>query len=106
MAKFHGKIGYGITQEDPNRPGVWKEEIIEKEYFGDIIKNTRKIQSSGLLNDNVIVSNDFSVIADSFAKENLGRMLYVEYMGSKWKIQYADVQYPRINLTVGEVYNG
>lgn len=103
MAKYYGKIGYAISEEV--KPGVWKKRITEREYFGDIIRNTRKLQSSGNLNDNIIVSNEISIVADPFANENFHSMLYVEYMGAKWKISNVEVQYPRLNLTIGEVYN-
>lgn len=103
MAKYYGKIGYAISEEV--KPGVWKKRITEREYFGDIIRNTRKLQSSGNLNDNIIVSNEISIIADPFANENFHSMLYVEFMGAKWKISNVEVQYPRLILTIGEVYN-
>lgn len=103
MAKYYGKIGYAISEEV--KPGVWKKRITEREYFGDIIRNTRKLQSSGNLNDNIIVSNEISIVADPFANENFHSMLYIEYMGAKWKISNVEVQYPRLNLTIGEVYN-
>ena len=32
-------------------------------------------------------------------------MRYVEFMGAKWKISSVEVQYPRLILTVGGVYN-
>lgn len=103
MAKYYGKIGYAISEEV--KPGVWKKRITEREYFGDIIRNTRKLQSSGNLNDNIIVSNEISIVADPFANENFHSMLYIEFMGTKWKISNVEVQYPRLNLTIGEVYN-
>lgn len=103
MAKYCGKIGYGISKEV--KLGIWKKEIIEREYSGDVTRNTRRLQSSGNLNDNVIVSNEISIIADPFANENFHSMLYVEFMGAKWKISNVDVQYPRLILTIGEVYN-
>ena len=104
MAKYYGKIGYAISEEV--KPGVWKKRITEREYFGDIIRNTRKLQSSGNLNDNIIVSNEISIVADPFANENFHSMLYIEFMGAKWKISNVEVQYPRLILTIGEVYNG
>lgn len=103
MAKYYGKIGYAISEEV--KPGVWKKRITEREYFGDIIRNTRKLQSSGNLNDNIVVSNEISIVADPFANENFHSMLYIEFMGAKWKISNVEVQYPRLNLTIGEVYN-
>lgn len=103
MAKYYGKIGYAITEEV--KPGVWKKRITEREYFGDVIRNTRRLQSSGNLNDNIIVSNEISIVADPFANENFHSILYVEFMGTKWKISNVEVQYPRLILTIGEVYN-
>lgn len=104
MAKYYGKIGYATSEEV--KPGVWKKRITEREYFGDVIRNTRRLQSSGNLNDNIIVSNEISIVADPFANENFHSMLYVEFMGAKWKISNVEVQYPRLILTIGEVYNG
>lgn len=104
MAKYYGKVGYATSEEV--KPGVWKKRITEREYFGDVIRNTRRLQSSGNLNDNIIVSNEISIVADPFANENFHSMLYVEFMGAKWKISNVEVQYPRLILTIGEVYNG
>lgn len=103
MAKFHGIIGYGITVE--TKPGVWKDQITEREYSGDLNKNTRRLQSSDQLNDNIVVSNEISILSDPFANENFHSIRYVEFMGTKWKITNVDVQYPRLVLTLGGVYN-
>ena len=103
MAKFFGKIGYAETQQ--TSPGVWEEEIIEREYFGDITRNIRRLQSSGNLNDNIVVANEISIVADPFANQNFHAMRYVEFMGTKWKISNVEVQYPRLILTLGDQYN-
>lgn len=104
MAKFFGAIGYAVTEE--TKPGVWKEQITERMYFGDLTRNTRKLQSTDQLNDNINVANEVSIVADPFANENFYSMKYVEFMGAKWKITSVEVQYPRLILTVGGVYNG
>ena len=57
------------------------------------------------LNDNLNISNEFSIIADPFAYENFQNMRYIVFMGAKWKITSVEVQYPRLILTVGGVYN-
>lgn len=103
MAKFFGKIGYAETKQ--TSPGVWEEEITEREYFGDLTRNTRRLQSSGNLNDNIVVANDISIVADPFANQNFHAMRYVEFMGTKWKISNVEVQYPRLILTLGDQYN-
>lgn len=104
MAKFYGAIGYAVTEE--TKPGVWKEQITERMYFGDLTRNTRKLQSTDQLNDDINVANEVSIVADPFANENFHSMKYVEFMGAKWKITSIEVQYPRLILTVGGVYNG
>ena len=103
MAKFYGNIGYIETVEV--EPGLWEEQIIERPYCGDLTSNTSRFQSSGGVNDNINISNNISIIADPYANENFHRMRYAEFMGTKWKITNAEVQYPRILLTVGGVYN-
>ncbi|MDE6019791.1 MAG: hypothetical protein K2H01_02160 [Ruminococcus sp.] len=104
MAKFYGSIGYAITEE--TAPGVWEEIITEHMYYGDLIRNTRKLQSTDQLNDNINVANEISILADPFAYNNFHSMKYVRFMGTKWKIISIEVQYPRLILTVGGVYNG
>jgi hypothetical protein len=104
MAKFYGPIGYAVTVE--TAPGVWTERIVERNYYGDVIRNTRRLESSGNLNDNINISNEISIVADPFANENFHTMRYVEFMGAKWKITCVEVKYPRLVLTVGGLYNG
>lgn len=104
MAKFYGAIGYAVTEE--TKPGVWMEKITERMYYGDLTRNTRKLQSTDQLNDDLNIANEISIVADPFANENFHSMKYAEFMGAKWKITSVEVQYPRLILTVGGVYNG
>ena len=103
MTKFFGKIGYAMTQE--TKPGVWTDQIIEHEYYGDLLRNSYRFQTSDKVNDDVLIANEFSIIADSFAKDNFHLMRYIEFEGTKWKITNVEVRYPRLNLTVGGIYN-
>lgn len=104
MAKFFGAIGYAVTSE--TKPGVYEEQIIEREYFGDVNRNIRKLENSKYLNDDINVSNEISIVSDPFANENFYSMRYAEFMGTKWKITSVEVKYPRLILTLGGVYNG
>ena len=103
MAKFCGVIGYAVTKE--TEPGIWEEQIIEVEYFGDVIKNSRRFSGSSKVNDDINISNQISIIADPFANNNFHAMKYVVFMGAKWKISEVTVQYPRLILTIGGLYN-
>ena len=104
MAKFYGVIGYAVTEE--TEPGIYEERIIEKEHFGDVIRNTRRLSNSAKVNDDITISNQISIVADPFANNNFHSMRYVSFMGSKWKVTEVEVQYPRLILTLGGVYNG
>lgn len=104
MPKFCGNIGYAISKE--TTPGVWIEDIVERQYFGDIYRNTRKLQSGNQVNDSIDISNEISILSDPFANENFHSMRYVTYMGAKWKVSSVEVRYPRLILTVGGLYNG
>ena len=103
MAKFFGNIGYATQVE--TAPGVWEDSIVERQYFGDLNRNMKQNQSSDTLNDNIMVSNEISILADPFANENFHLMRYVEFMGTKWIISSVEVQYPRLRLTIGGVYH-
>lgn len=103
MAKFFGAIGYAETKE--TTPGVWEEQITERTYYGDLTRNTRRLQTSDKLNDDINVTNEISIVADPFAYQNFHSMKYIVFMGAKWKIESVEVQYPRLILTVGGVYN-
>ena len=104
MAKFFGSIGFAESVE--TSPGVWDEAITERTYYGDLSRNVRRLQSGDKVNDDVNVSNEISIVADPFANQNFHSMRYVEFMGAKWKINNVEVQYPRLILTIGGLYNG
>ena len=103
MSKWCGVIGYADTQE--TNPGVWEEQYIERRYYGDVTRCARRLESSGDLNDDINASHEISIIADPFALNHFHTMRYAEFMGTKWKITNVEVQYPRLRLTVGGVFN-
>lgn len=103
MAKFCGVIGYVITRE--TEPGIYVEEIVENEYYGDVIRNTRRLREAAKINDDINISNQISIVADPFANNNFHAMRYIMFMGAKWKIIEVEVQYPRLILSIGGLYN-
>lgn len=104
MGKFFGAIGYAETKEVS--PGVWKEHIAERNYYGDITRNTRRLESGEHVNDDINVNNAISIVADAFANQNFFAIRYVKWMGAAWKVTNVEVQRPRLLLTIGGVYNG
>lgn len=104
MAKWYGKVGYVTTEK--TKPGVWEPKSVERPYSGDVISNTIRRTEAGKVNDDLSVANRISIVADPFAYENFSAIKYVEFMGNFWEVSTAEVQYPRIILTVGGVYSG
>lgn len=102
--KWSGIIGF--EEQVLTSPGVYASTITEKFFKGDILKNYRKTQVSENVNDNFSVSNEISIIADPFSLNNFYKMKYVTYMGQKWKVNSVTINRPRINLSIGELYNG
>ena len=107
MAKFHGKVGYNQGPvESPSGSGVYVPNIIEKTYFGDVIRNTRKIQEGTIVNEDLSVQNSISIVADAYANLNFFAIRYVEWLGGLWTVYEVVVEAPRLVLRLGGVYNG
>ena len=105
MAKWHGKVGYAICEEVS--PGVWQDKITICEYSGDVTRLTsRRSASQDSTNDELILDQQISILADPFAYQNFHSIKFVEFMGTMWKVTSVNPQYPRLVLTAGGVYNG
>lgn len=104
MQRFFGKVGYGISTM--TAPGVWKDVITEREYFGDVVRNSRGIQAPEKVNYDVTVGNSISIVADDHANEHFFAIRYVEWAGALWTVTDVEVQSPRLLLRLGGVYNG
>lgn len=104
MAKFCGLVGYGYTTE--TKRDVHEDETVEKKYYGDVTRNTRKWETGLDINDNLVVNNQISILADPYAYDHFFAIKYVEWMGTFWKVMNVEVQRPRLILTLGGVYNG
>lgn len=104
MSRFHGVVGYG--QQVESVPGVWVEEITERSYFGNVIRDSRNLREGENLNSDLSVSNSISVVADAHAYQQFTDIRYVEWHGIKWTVTEVEVQRPRLILRLGEVYSG
>lgn len=106
MARFHGAVGYGETVETPPDSGVWVDQVVEVSYFGDVIRNTRRLDEGEGLNNDIAVSNSISIVADQYAIEHFFLIKYVRWAGTLWTVTSVEVQSPRLTLRLGSVYNG
>ena len=98
MSKWFGKVGYQFPATETS-PGIWES--------GDIISDRRKRQNFGEINDTLNLADAVSILADPFAYDNCSRIVYVEIMGTRWKVTEIDPsQRPRLILTVGGEWYG
>lgn len=103
MSRTRSIIGFATTSED--KPGVWIEHIVERPYRGDMVRNSRRLQTTDQRNDSIVISNEMRIVADPYANENFHAIRYVEYLGTKWKVNNVEVAYPRLVLTLGGIYD-
>lgn len=101
--RWYGKIGYATSIE--TSPGVWEDKITEKNYRGEIIRCSSRWNNSSSINGDLTVSNQISILSDPYIIGNFQNIRYVELMGTLWKVTDVTVQYPRLVLTLGGVYN-
>ena len=104
MAKFYGVVGYGESQE--TSPGVWADVLVEFPYYGDVVRNSRKLEEGPGLNNDLTVGNSISIVADAYAREHFFAIRYVEWAGALWTVSDVVVESPRLQLRLGGVYNG
>lgn len=104
MAKFYGQVGFAETQE--TRPGIWEEIVTERNHYGDVLSNIRKLEPGQSINDDVTLNNKLSIVADPYAQQHFFAIRFVRWMGALWKVTNVEVQSPRLILTIGGIYNG
>lgn len=104
MARYYGDIGFVFMQE--GTPGVHREVSMPRKYRGELLQNSRKLATTDQVNDDIVISNRVSIVADPYARENYYAIRYAEFMGTKWKVTNISIEFPRIVLTLGGVYNG
>jgi hypothetical protein len=106
MAKFYGDVGYGESVEKPAGSGKWVDDIVEFPYYGDVVRNTRRLSPGEGLNSDISVANSISIVADQYADQHFFAIRYVKWAGAKWTVTSVEVKSPRLILTLGDIYNG
>lgn len=105
--KFSGKVGFWKDDVE-TAPGVYKADIVEKTYTGEVLRNIRRFQpADNQQNKNLSVSSKISIISDLYIRQNWSSIKYVNWNGANWEVTSVDVgSYPRVVLELGGIYNG
>ena len=104
--KFSGKIGFWLRNVE-KKPGIFGDQIIEKEYTGDVNRSFQKWmpQEKSTL-DTLRLNNRISILADLYAQQNWTSIKYVYWNGVPWEVNTIEVSTPRIFLEIGGLWNG
>lgn len=103
--KYYGIVGF-VETSDEERPGVFEDIIKEFPYRGDVLQKMVKRDDNEWRNDNINISNRISILADPYAREHFHCIKFVEWHGVCWEVNSVNVAYPRLELSIGGVYNG
>lgn len=104
MAKFYGSIGFTIGVESEPGSGVITQSEETRKYAGDMLRMSYSYSQGDSRNDNFNVTNQISIVADSFLLNNTHAIRWVEILGHKWKVENVTISYPRLILSIGGVY--
>ena len=101
--RYYGKVGYLDTVE--TKPGLFESGIKFHTYKGDVLRNTKRNQDGSKVNTDVVVNNSISIVADPYARDHFFAIKCIEWQGALWAVTSVDVQYPRLILELGGLYN-
>lgn len=104
MAKFSGFIGYAVDS-GVDETGISKPTIVEKFYSGDFARKSSRFMISDKINPNVEMSNEISVIMDSYLEMHYMDIRYVIIDGCRWRVNSVEPRRPRMILNIGGLYN-
>lgn len=100
--RYYGRVGF--VKQIETSPGVIKNEIVYQQYFGDVLSSYGYWQNKNI-NDDIRLQNRISILCDNYLKHNLGYAKVVEFDNQLWNIQSFSLEYPRVILTLGGLYN-
>lgn len=107
--KWSGKIGFYVDEEVIKNgigTGIWKPQIVERSYTGNIVRDYRSQENTNdKVNEDANISNNISVILDRYLDSHICDIKYITFKGVKWKVKGFTINHPRIDISIGGVYN-
>ena len=104
MARFLDKVGFAPEAELVD--DVWTASIVERPYKGEVLEETRSLEPSEKVEDNIRLQNRIRIIGDAFALQNFSNIRYVLLHGTRWTVNTVSVERPTLLLSLGGVYQG
>ena len=104
MRKFAGYVGFVLDTEV--KPGVFMPRAVEKFYKGEINNQYRRWDQQQEVSDQLTLSEEITIVTNSYLLENIGAIRYVVRHGTRWAVKSIGIKAPKIVLTLGGEYNG
>ena len=101
--KYSGTIAFVHTEE--TSPDVWQEVETERQYTGDLLENHLHAELTSDINMSPGVNVSLSIVMDPYLRDNFHHIRWLTFNGSKWTIKTVDVNFPRLRLYLGGLYN-
>lgn len=102
--KYSGKVGFASKVQ--TSPGVWEDTIIERDYIGDVLQRTERLDEGDSVIPRYYTTTSVSVLSDGVLKERYSDVRYVTFGGIRWTVQSIIHKFPRIEMFLSEEYNG
>src|SRR3954465_14763748 len=100
--RFYGLVGFGTPGE--TQSGVWTTIAAERPYFGDVVKDTRRIVAGQDVNASISTGNSIEILAHPCAKKHFDAINFGEggggFFGTVTEIKQ---KRPRLILRLGGV---
>lgn len=103
--KYSGMAGFSSSSEQV-RPGVFKNKIVTYRVVGDVLNYGYNYQQSNnkVIND-IRTTNRLSLLLTPHLRKHIGELVWLEFMGDKWRVDSFNIQSPRAIITLGGLYN-
>lgn len=106
MNRVKGEVGFYSNQEDPNRPGIFKQVVTKRRYTIEQLRAHQGVTNRNQMNTNITFSGQFKILADTYCNQHYYEIKYVTYGGVRWLVTGVEPKYPSLILTVEGIYGG
>lgn len=104
--KYNGTAGFSSETPLEISPGVFQYSTITRKIKGDVLQyRYSNVQNAETTNDNINTNNRLSIVADKYMQEFIGQLLWVSFLGKKWRVASFTYNKPRFILELGGLYN-
>jgi len=104
MTRFWGNIGINRGTQT-TAPGIIENVIEEMKVKGEI-RNVKASWSQQAMNDGIRMQHLLSVVTPEDSEIDFNEVVYIVWQGRKWAVTSIQYNRPRVELTMGGLYNG